>query len=351
MAVAASQMKSDDASSQLTALAAFLTAIGISIAITQRSGIGDLPRWAFQAYGISALLQSLLLCGALAVRLRDAEYRERWAQATALRLSQESERITARMVEKRTRELAQARKTAEDALRAEKEAQLHQVRFLEVVSHQYRTPLAAIRSNIDSIGLSLPHTDEGNAGRIKRIRRAVVRLTEILDINLARSRLQGPSFRVEMSDVAMGDIVSAACARARDLLNEPNLQVSLDPEASAQVIWADAEMLELSIINLLENAFKYSTLATNSSVELSLERSNDHIMIAITDHGIGIPASDLPHIFENARRGSNARSIEGSGLGLFLVAKVVAAHKGTIEAESIEGKGTTIRMRLPIAPA
>ncbi|WP_416408121.1 ATP-binding protein [Agrobacterium rosae] len=343
------QVERRDAASQLTAIAFTFVGNGASIAMLQRLGVHGLPHWSFHGYGLAALLQTLLLTGSLAIRLRDAESQNQMLQAKALRQSQAAEQVTALLVAERTRELVEARRTAEDALQAEMESQLRQVRFLEVVSHQYRSPLAAIRANIDGIGLALPVADEANHNRVGRIKRSVMRLVEILEVNLARSRFQGPSFRPRMSRVVAGHVVGAAHQRAKDLLNEADITLEMTPEASSTVIMADEGMLELALLNLLENAFKYKMLKHRPIISLSMSKSDQTLEISVADNGMGIPSDDLPHVFEMASRGSNADSVEGSGLGLFIVQKIVAAHAGTVKIDSSVGEGTKVRITLPLS--
>lgn len=348
MALGWRQVNHDDRASKLTAIACTLVGFGSSIGILQRMGTSWLPEWTFNIYGIMALLQMLFFTGAVASRLRAAETLNLAMQAQALRLSQEAEHAATRLVEKRTQELVVARKRAEEALQSEIDSQLRQVRFLEVVSHQYRTPLASIRSNVDAMDVTLKDIDQANLTRILRIRRAVARLVEILEVNLSRSRLQGASYRPTLERFEIGAIVASALQRTRDLLNDPALVVNMPDDIAAMSLVADADMLSLAIVNLLENALKYSPPHAQSSISLSLKYGEDGIVVEVRDRGIGIPAGDLPHIFENARRGANAGTIEGSGLGLFLVEKIAAVHAGRVEVQSTEGEGTTISVILPV---
>ncbi|MBT9371279.1 sensor histidine kinase [Rhizobium sp. CSW-27] len=342
------QMNSEGTASRLTAIAFALVGFGATVAMLQRLGVTWMPDWTFSAYGISVLLQTLLLTGAMAVRLRDAETQNRRMQEEALQHARSSEQIAARLVAERTHELVEARKVAENALQAEMDSQLRQVRFLEVVSHQYRTPLASIRSNIDSIELSLADMGKADRTRIERIRRAVSRLVEILEINVARSRLQGPSFKPSMEPLTVAAVVTSATQRAYDLLNAPDIRLSIAEDAATVAVLADRDMLELAIINLLENAAKYGGKTCGAAIMLCLERRGAAAVISVIDQGVGIPEQDLPHVLENAVRGSNVRSVEGSGLGLFLVARVMTVHDGTVEIES--HKGTTVRLILPLTP-
>lgn len=319
--------------------------VGIVANMAQRTALFDLPVWVTHSYAVACLVQTVLLTAALGVRLRAAENLNIAMQAQALAAAQTAEEQARRLVEDRTRELVAARRTAEDALSAELASQQQQVRFMEVISHQYRTPLAAIRTHVDNIGLSLPPEDEANRTRLERVRKGIQRLVEVLEVNLSRARLQGPSFQPVLARASAPDIVEAAAARGRDLLQSPILtEIAGD---GPMRIKADAEMLGLAIVNLLENAVKYSRPKTRAPVLLACRQEAGTIAITVTDEGIGIPADEIGSAFGPAWRGSNALGIEGTGTGLSLVARIVSAHGGRVDIQSIEGQGTTVTLCLP----
>lgn len=362
----------DGTAGQMRALAYVLTGIGVTLALLQRMSALALPNYIGHAYGISALLQMLLLTGAMAVRLRDAERQSRALRLQELYTAQSAEKIAATLVEYRTRELVEARHIAEEALRVELEAQEQQVRFFEAVSHQYRTPLAIIRSTIDGIGLSLRPDDQSNRDRIARVRRAIAGLVDILELNLARSQVQGGAFRSTLAPVAVGALALSALARARSLMPGSEILLDFDPpgldapdfgdpayrsDSTAEVM-ADSGMIELALVNLIENAVKYSAPASGLPVVLGLRRHidapggefGDEIEISVTDHGLGIPPEALSEVMKSGYRASNVRNVMGSGLGLFLVDRIVKAHSGRIEIESVVEQGTTVRIFLPVLP-
>ncbi len=349
MAQGIRQWSDEGAASRLRAAAFAVLCLGALLTMAQRLGVAWLPHWTVHSYGIAGLVLTVLLTGALAVRLRAAEAMTSKMKDEALRHAQLAEHSAARLVHERTRELVDARRIAEDALRLEQQSQLQQVRFLEVVSHQYRTPLAAIRSSIDSIGLALQPHDAANQGRIERIRRAIARLVEMLEINLARSRLQGPSFRARIAPVNAGALVTAAHLRACDLLSGPGIELVIEPAAAQTTIQADDGMMELAIVNLLENAVKFSSPEGREPIVLALEVAGAHVVLTVTDRGSGMPASEVAKAFDLGARGRNSQAVEGSGLGLFLVKKIVTAHGGEVTIESEEGAGTTVRITLPAA--
>lgn len=340
------QINTEGSASKLRAAAFCIMGLGATLTMLQRLGLSWLPNWTFHAYGAAILVQTLLLTGSLAVRLRDLEIRNWRMHKDALRQARVAERFAAHRVEERTRELVDARRAAEDALRAEIQSQLSQVRFLEVVSHQYRTPLAAIRSSVDSIELALTDDDDANRNRISRIRRSISRLVELLEANLVRSRLQGPSYKPKLKICEAQSIAEMAYIRAKDL-HDTEILFNIEENAQDAQIKADSGMLDLAIINLLDNAVKYSAIERRAEITLTLSVRGSYVVIEVSDKGSGISPEELPHIFDKLMRGSNAETIEGSGLGLFLVAKIAEIHGGTVEAESSPGFGTRICLMVP----
>ena len=106
----------------------------------------------------------------------------------------------------------------------------------------------------------------------------------------------------------------------------------------------DAKLLFQAFSNLLSNAVKYSP--DGGGIEVTMESSPDQVVITVSDRGIGIPASDLEHLFERYHRGSNVSGIVGTGVGLYLVKTAVELHQGTVEVQSREGEGSRFTVRL-----
>ncbi|PZR75986.1 MAG: hypothetical protein DI537_44615 [Stutzerimonas stutzeri] len=330
---------------RLRAAAYVVLVIGVAAVMIQRTAFISLPLWTVHVYAAACMLQTILLTAALGVRLRTAEDLNTTMRQQALTAAQAAEEQAMRLVEERTRELFVARQTAEDALQAELASQRRQVQFMEVISHQYRTPLAALLSHVFNIGLSLPASDADNHDRLNRMEKSILRLVEALEVNLSRSRLQGPAFQPVLAPVSADGIAGAAAARAGDLLQ--SAIVTEIASGDAMRVEADEGMLGVAIINLLENAVKFSRSKGREPVVLSCRPEGDQVVIAVTDKGIGIPAAEIGSAFGASWRGSNAAGVEGSGMGLALVARIVASHGGTVGVESVEGVGTTVTIRLP----
>jgi signal transduction histidine kinase len=108
----------------------------------------------------------------------------------------------------------------------------------------------------------------------------------------------------------------------------------------------DAAQLERTVDNLVANAIKYSP--QGGDITISLRRKDNHAVLTVQDHGIGIPSHDREHVFDRLYRAQNARSIAGTGMGLATVKQIVDRHQGEISLASSEGQGTTVEIRLPL---
>lgn len=323
--------------------------LGLALTLAQRAGFDPMPEWVTHAYAVGCLVQTILLTGSLGVRLRAAEALNRLMRERALEAARAAEQRAIALVAERTRELAAAKQLAEEALAAELASQQRQVRFMEVISHQYRTPLAVIGAHVDNIGLSLPPEDTDNRRRLDRVRRGIARLVQVLEVNLSRSRFEGPAFQPELQPAILADIANEAARRGRDLLQHAIL-LEIAPAAGEARVMADAQMIGIAIINLLENAVKY-TPRGRAPVTLSCTVDGMMAVIAVADKGVGIAKADRNRVFDRFVRGSNAGGVDGLGLGLSLVSRIVTMHGGRVTMDSRVGEGTTVRIVLPLLGA
>lgn len=328
-------------------LAAFaLLWVGLFLTLGQRHGVIPLPNWVAQSYGLVSIFHFVLLTGSLAVRLRKAESAGREADRRAVEAATAARKWASELVVERTAELVEARRVAEVALQSELDAQAHQVRFMEVISHEYRTPLAIIRSNIESVRFTLPSGDTDNHARLERAAQGITRLVEVVEINLTRSRMQGVSFKPRMERISVAKLVDATLSHARDLLQGAEIGHEVSASTGDADILGDSDMLMLALINLLENGAKFSS--TDRSIRLSVAREDDTVVISVRDRGIGIPEEELELVKERATRGSNAAHIEGTGMGLSLVSRIAAAHDGCFTLANASGGGVVASIFLPL---
>jgi signal transduction histidine kinase len=145
--------------------------------------------------------------------------------------------------------------------------------------------------------------------------------------------------------------VALASACVREYAETTGRDLTVASAARTLIGYWDAARLERVIDNLLSNAIKFSAPDSAIRVNLARDGSGDVAVLVVQDHGVGIPAADLPRIFEPFFRGSNVtQRTVGTGLGLFGARALIEQQGGTLRLESTAGSGTTLTMRLPLAP-
>jgi len=221
--------------------------------------------------------------------------------------------------------------------------------FVANVSHELKTPITSIKGFLDTLregAISDPH----NAKRFVEIAaRQADRLSAIIDDLLVLSRLEQEtderSFAREPARIValLRDAVDVCSAKAE--AKNVRFQVRCDETLQATV---NAPLLEQAIVNLVDNAIKYSD--TGDHVEIRAHRTDGHLEVLVRDHGCGIDATHLPRLFERFYRIDKARSrkLGGTGLGLAIVKHIAQAHGGSATVESSPGRGTTFRLSLPV---
>ncbi|MDP3619134.1 MAG: PAS domain-containing sensor histidine kinase [Ramlibacter sp.] len=235
------------------------------------------------------------------------------------------------------------------ALIRERELSELKSRFVAVASHEFRTPLAAILSSVELLGDYGPRLPEGERKEIvDQVRSAVGRLSHMVEQVLLTSRLESGKFDFEPRLQDVSQLLSKV-ASEMDQAHPQARRIEMQWEQLDEPRLVDGELVNHILVNLLGNALKYS--AADSRVTCLASARGDTLHLAVTDQGIGIPAADLPRLFESFHRGANVGNIPGTGMGLHIVKECVDLHRGWIETESAPGTGTTFRVRLhaPIA--
>ncbi len=220
--------------------------------------------------------------------------------------------------------------------------------FVANVSHELRTPLSIFRGYLETL-LDDPQQSPEELIRILEVMdRHAERLTLLVEDILSLAKLEAPGTRLEFSEIYLPDFLSGILRDWERRFDAKLLQAKLDAPANLPVIGADENRLQEIIYNLLDNAVKYSP--PEGKIWLRAEHIGASVQFSVSDQGVGIPARDLPRIFERFYRADKARSrqIGGTGLGLSIVKHIVQLHGGSVEATSELGQGTTIRVLLPV---
>jgi signal transduction histidine kinase len=228
-----------------------------------------------------------------------------------------------------------------------------QMEFVAGVSHELRTPLAVIRSAGENLA-------DGVIAEREQVRRygALIegegrRLTEMVEQALEFAGIQSGRKTYELRPVEIGSSTEQAVAACQVLIRESGFEIEKELEPHLPMVAADAASLSRSIQNLLSNAMKYG--GESRWIRIKAKRSEidprAEVQITVEDRGVGIPASEVQHIFEPFYRGRDvtAAQIRGSGLGLSLVKHIIEAHNGRVTVESAPGRGSAFTLHLPVA--
>lgn len=245
-------------------------------------------------------------------------------------------RIHVDSVESDVGQFAHAVNNAFDRLQA---AIDRQRRFTADASHELRTPLTSLSTEMQW-ALARPRSPEELRASVEVAARAATRMQAVIEQLLALARGEAQPLRTSV--VSFDALVREAAEDVRILADAAGVTVCLDLEPCEMA--ADAVQLREAVANVLSNAVRYNV--ERGRVDVTLRSSGDRRELIITDTGIGIPAADMPSIFEPFFRGDPARSRDtgGAGLGLAVTRAIIERHGGSIVCESDAGKGTTVRM-------
>ena len=231
-------------------------------------------------------------------------------------------------------------------------ARLEEVRrdFVANASHELRTPLAAIRGFAETLLESPSLTDGERRSYLEIIDRHAQRLTHIVHDLLELSTIERGRLRIEPVDVDVGELIGSLIRDTGPRLRDRKLELHYGAQGSARA-FADPRALEQILINLLDNAMKYTE--PGGRIDISLEEAGPKLRVRVRDTGIGIPEEDLGRIFERFYRVDKARSrvLGGTGLGLAIVKHLVQSLGGEISVASRLGEGSTFTFTLPRAGA
>jgi signal transduction histidine kinase len=215
--------------------------------------------------------------------------------------------------------------------------------FVSMVSHDLRSPLTVILADSGDFATncSAPACVEARASVRASARRMAAMLNELVD----SARLESGTLELQREPLDLGALLRGLAVQSFSTAERARLQF-VDALPGVEIS-GDRSWLERALVNVIGNALKYTP--GESPVRIMLAADGDSAVITVTDEGPGIPAAELSLVFQRFYRASNTRRrVEGSGLGLFIARQVIQAHGGEASVQSEEGRGTTIRFRLPL---
>jgi signal transduction histidine kinase len=223
--------------------------------------------------------------------------------------------------------------------------------FVSNVSHELRTPLALIRLYAETLELGRISTKEKKHQYYRIIRKESERLTALINNILDFSRIEAGRKEYEFRDTDIADLVRNTLDSYRYQIEQQGFELEEKIDTELPAVRIDREAIARALVNLVNNALKYSK--DDKFIGVKLYRDNGSVKLEVADHGIGIARRDQGKIFEKFYRAGDplVHNTKGSGLGLSLVRHITEAHGGEIEVESVPGAGSKFIMSLPLVAA
>lgn len=320
----------------LLTIAFAISGIGYFLYFMQQLGWLPLSWWSYNLVNMSSLLNIVLFVFALAERFRQAEKQSREASKTA---EQKAMALASAM----TLDLRKNEANLQFALDIERMAGEQKNRFVSMISHEYRNPLAIIQTNLEIMLLELAGKAPKAEIRIHKMLKASNRLVELMEGALERTRLTEGRDREGFIPIDFSAFVDEEVRYFRSVCSSCRILYSAFAEKFE--VYGDPRILKTVIFNLLDNAQKYSPPRTPIRIDCS--QKGLMAIIRINNQADGFDPGEAPELFQKYRRGKNSGDIRGSGIGLWMVREIVSMHEGTVTMENTSD-GIMVTMTLPI---
>ena len=245
-----------------------------------------------------------------------------------------------------TRDLSERKLAEEERLRLAHAQEAIRLRdeFLAIASHELKTPLTALRLQLQSLEQRADQLDATTARKIARASHSSTRLSHLVESLLDVSRIATGRLTLHVERFDLYGAVAQLLEGMAVASERANAPIALSGEQAIEGQW-DRTRIEQVVTNLLANALKYGA---GAAIDVTLTREGDVAVIAVRDRGPGIPANDLERIFGRYERAASMLHYGGLGLGLYVAEQIVLAHAGSIAAENLEQGGALFTVRLPL---
>lgn len=247
------------------------------------------------------------------------------------------------MVLRDVTELHKVQERLAESLASEREARNEQERFLDMISHEYRTPLAIIQTNIDLLGMPEAAGNDRNSSSLGKMQRAVERLVDIFENARRRKSLDPRQIDIELKLIDFKECLHETVNTARDFWGDRFVFENW-PERS--LLLADRHLLKTAVMNLMDNAVKYSP--PEEPVGLRFRHSHDSLILEIQNRSIRPLSTETSALFRKYSRGANSAGTSGTGVGLHLAAGIIEQHNGTLTFSVHQQCEITVTLTLPL---
>jgi two-component system, OmpR family, sensor histidine kinase KdpD len=219
--------------------------------------------------------------------------------------------------------------------------------LLDAIAHEFKTPLTSIKAVTTDL-LSEP------ANELQQHQRELIsiadegtdRLSKLVSDAIQLARIEGGTFRLNRGIYFPNSLVSAAIRQMKALTDGREIKVSVTDDLP--LVWVDADLIQMVIAHLIDNALKYSS--PSSPISIGARADENKVIICVNDRGPGITEDERLRIFEKFYRGKNDRNLKGTGMGLAIAREIIRAHGEEIWVTSRPGQGSEFAFSLPIAP-
>lgn len=239
------------------------------------------------------------------------------------------------------------RKLVLETITLRREKEMLRENFAAIVSHELKAPLGAVQQNLFVLveELSSKLTADQNR-RLGRMKSRIADLLELIHTWLRVISVDMETIKEDFKPITVPSVISKAVESVQPHATRKNIEIVASLEEPFSLVYGEEGTLTEALVNILNNAIKYSYMGGDVSV--SAVEKDDHVVISVSDMGVGISEEDLPFIFEDFYRGKSDQALErGCGLGLAISRRIIETHNGSISVESKFGKGSTFVMRLP----
>jgi len=227
------------------------------------------------------------------------------------------------------------------ALRAEEKSRIIQRNFIEMISHESKTPLTALKLRLESVREKNEPDPRGIGLALEEVRR----LASVFEKAMSLNRMERQAFSFE--PLLLSDVVKQVLRRLDPFLRARDVEIALHLDPGAMVK-GDAHGLQNTVQSLVENAVLHNSQA-HRKVELTLRREDTRVLLEVSDNGPGIAEKDKAHLFERFFRGQTGKQVPGTGLGLYIARSIVEAHHGRIKLIPAVRGGASFQIELPFA--